>query len=260
VGTFPNQTDKNREPRVVWDQALSYHPGQKLSACSCPGSDHPGPRYDVGRGVPEIDILEGEIDPIRWQGVVSQSYQIAPFDSYYLWNTSTPPSTYYNPNITRPNPYSGGPYQEACSGLTYLDNTKYGGGPNAFSTYGVEYYSNPNHRSEGYITWFSGGAPTWTLTPGSIGPNPISNISQRIISEEPMVRILSRPISCAEVCPQYLLMNLAMAYNFQRQDFSRLRWPVSMYIDYVRVYQRRGTKDGLTCDPPQRPTKDYIER
>ena len=55
-------------------------------------------------------------------------------------------------------------------------------------------------------------------------------------------------------------MNLAMAYNFQRQDFSRLRWPVSMYIDYIRIYQRRGTKDGLTCDPPQRPTKDYIDR
>lgn len=31
-----------------------------------------------------------------------------------------------------------------------------------------------------------------------------------------------------------------------------------MYVDYVRVYQRPGVKDGLTCDPPNRPTLKYI--
>lgn len=31
-----------------------------------------------------------------------------------------------------------------------------------------------------------------------------------------------------------------------------------MYVDYVRVYQRAGTKNGITCDPPNRPTSKYI--
>ena len=33
-------------------------PGQRLSACTCAGEDHPGPDVTVGRGVPEIDIIE----------------------------------------------------------------------------------------------------------------------------------------------------------------------------------------------------------
>jgi hypothetical protein len=37
---------------------LSELPGQRLSACTCPNSDHPGPRPSVGRGAPEIDIFE----------------------------------------------------------------------------------------------------------------------------------------------------------------------------------------------------------
>lgn len=39
--------------------SLSYQPGQRLSACTCEsaGDEHPGP-VGVGRGSPEIDILE----------------------------------------------------------------------------------------------------------------------------------------------------------------------------------------------------------
>jgi hypothetical protein len=33
-----------------------------------------------------------------------------------------------------------------------------------------------------------------------------------------------------------------------------------MFIDYVRVYQRDGVKNGVTCDPPSRPTADYIAK
>lgn len=33
-------------------------PGQRLSACTCKGEDHPGPDVSVGRGSPEIDIIE----------------------------------------------------------------------------------------------------------------------------------------------------------------------------------------------------------
>src|ERR1700689_3369567 len=57
-------------------------PGQRLSACTCPGESHPGPVYSngsfVGRSSPEIDLLEALIDGNR--GQVSQSAQWAPFN------------------------------------------------------------------------------------------------------------------------------------------------------------------------------------
>lgn len=57
-------------------------PGQRLSACTCPGESHPGPVHQdgsyVGRSAPEIDLFEALVDGKR--GQVSQSAQWAPFD------------------------------------------------------------------------------------------------------------------------------------------------------------------------------------
>lgn len=40
-------------------------PGQRLSRCTCPGEDHPGPKHKdgtfVGRSAPEIDIFEAQV-------------------------------------------------------------------------------------------------------------------------------------------------------------------------------------------------------
>lgn len=60
---------------------FSYQPGQKVSACTCKGEDHPGPNPRVGRGAPEIDIIEAQNSNVRgrMQGEVSQSAQIAPY-------------------------------------------------------------------------------------------------------------------------------------------------------------------------------------
>jgi hypothetical protein len=33
-------------------------PGQRVSACTCSGEDHPGPVNTKGRGAPEIDAIE----------------------------------------------------------------------------------------------------------------------------------------------------------------------------------------------------------
>lgn len=33
-------------------------PGQRVSACTCKGEDHPGPVVTKGRGAPEIDAIE----------------------------------------------------------------------------------------------------------------------------------------------------------------------------------------------------------
>ena len=41
--------------------ALLSLPGQRTSACTCAGEDHPGPDVSKGRGVPEIDAIEVSI-------------------------------------------------------------------------------------------------------------------------------------------------------------------------------------------------------
>jgi hypothetical protein len=43
-------------------------------------------------------------------------------------------------------------------------------------------------------------------------------------------------------------------------DWANLQFPNYLRIDYVRVYQRSDGSGTLGCDPPDMPTKDYIER
>ncbi|KAJ3516407.1 hypothetical protein NLJ89_g1151 [Agrocybe chaxingu] len=90
VGTLPNQTyPGERRPAAALENGdgkangeLSYLPGQRLSACTCPGESHPGPvrkngEY-VGRSAPEIDMFEATVtDGV---GHVSLSAQFAPFN------------------------------------------------------------------------------------------------------------------------------------------------------------------------------------
>lgn len=56
---------------------------------------------------------------------------------------------------------------------------------------------------------------------------------------------------------QYIIFNLGMAYDFQRQDWANLQFPAKMMIDYVRVYQRQG-EESIGCNPSDHPTTDYI--
>ncbi|TEB39747.1 glycoside hydrolase family 16 protein [Coprinellus micaceus] len=244
LGTFPNQTGLDGAPGPdvlgTGNNKLSTLPGQRLSACTCPGSDHPGPRHNVGRGAPEVDILEAEIDRSRWVGRASQSLQVAPFNAAYRVVQDEPATTIYNRTITHINEYEGGPYQQAVSALTELDDKYYGG--DEFNVMGFELWSNPDRRSEGYITWFADGKPTWTVTPETIGADTRAQIGPRLIPEEPL----------------YVILNLGISKSFQDPDFENLRFPAQMKVDYVRIYQRPEAKDGLTCDPPNRPTAKYI--
>ncbi|KAG1715715.1 hypothetical protein ID866_1431 [Astraeus odoratus] len=244
VGTLPNQT-LNGVPAAAATGSpegdpLSYQPGQRLSACTCPGADHPGPSVTVGRGVPEIDILETQVDVSVFQGQVSQSFQTAPYNYQYQFNNNSPATTINDSTITQLNTYKGGVYQQALSAVSYIDSQNYNG--ENYATYGFEWWSNPNDRASGYITWYSQSAQTWKITQDSMGPDSTVQISQRLVPEEPM----------------YIIFNLGMAPSFQEQDFMHLEFPSTMYVDYVRVYQREGVQDGIGCDPPNYPTADYI--
>ena len=167
-------------------------PGQRLSACTCPGEDHPGPNVNVGRSAPEVDIVEAQIDVGRtpWTGVVSQSLQLAPFDDYYqIPDNTTRSVTIGNPRYTRANGWVGGEFQQAASHLTDIERDSYrltGGG---FSKWGFELHAEPENRDNGYITWVGGGREAWTLRSSGIGPNERVDVGQRLIPEEPMAMV-----------------------------------------------------------------------
>lgn len=196
VGTFPNQMDKSGNPTSSltngWDGGqLSNLPGQKLSACSCPGSDHPGPKVSKGRGVPEIDILEAQVDRSLGQGEVSQSFQIAPFDPFVKFFNSSPATTISDSTLTHFNSFTGTNLQQSVSAVTYVDNANYNG--SGYALYGLEYWSDPKNRDDGYVQWYSSGQESWKITSASIGPDEGSGVGQRLIPEEPLVRPLCPP-------------------------------------------------------------------
>ena len=198
VGTFPNQTNHDGTPLAASQGgshggALSFLPGQRLSACTCPQSDHPGPNVKTGRGVPEIDVLEAQVEVSTFTGEVSQSFQTAPYNAQYEFVNTSDVTPIYDDSKTFFNHYKGGPYQQAISAVTTIPSTVYNN--TDYAVYGYEWWSDPNNRDDGYITWYSQGQKTWTATAATIGPDPITGVSQRLIPEEPMVS-LARYCKC----------------------------------------------------------------
>lgn len=57
-----------------------------------------------------------------------------------------------------------------------------------------------------------------------------------------------------------MILNLGMAYNFQPPVWRNLVFPGTLKVDYVRMYQRDGRDDMVSCDPKDFPTRKYIER
>ncbi|KIR25912.1 glucosidase [Cryptococcus deuterogattii 99/473] len=235
-GTLANQTNpQGTGPEGALtsganDGPISYLPGQRMSSCTCKGEDHAGPDVTYGRGVPEIDVLEGQIDLTVNRGQVSQSAQFAPFDAGYEFLNTSKGAIQYDTDITIWNSYKGGTYQEAVSSLTYIDSNNYVGTSGKFGIYGFEMFSDPNNRNSGYITWVADGKKSWTMYPAAVGPLSSMNIGQRLISEEPMAMVI----------------NFGMSNNFQAIDLNHLTFPAEMHVDYMRVYQRSEGRIGST--------------
>lgn len=227
AGITPNQSSSD---------GISYLPGQRLNSCTCQGEDHPN--RGTGRGAPEIDILEGDVDTNIQNGVASQSLQVAPMDIWYIPDYNF--IEIHNKSITGTNPYAGGPFQQALSVVTTLnpewfekqiDNTN-----GSYQNYAYEYLNNDEN---GYIRWFVGDDPSFTVHQNAFAPN--GNIDWRLISKEPMSMIL----------------NLGVSNNWAYIDWPSIDFPISMSIDYIRVYQPED-EINLTCDPKDYPTFDYI--
>ncbi|QRV91234.1 glycoside hydrolase family 16 protein [Ceratobasidium sp. AG-Ba] len=229
VGTLSNQTRPDGTPRNAtvngdpsYDGVLSFLPGQRLSACTCQGESHPGPKRPdgsfVGRSAPEIDILEAQVDAGTLIGHVSQSGQWAPYNYGYEWfNTSV--------------------YQQTTSGLAITNQDCYTEGGGCFAVYGFEYKPG----TDGYITWTNDGKPSWTIYGAGMGPDPRVEIGARPVPQEPM----------------YMIVNLGISPNFGAIDFEHLVFPTWMLVDWIRVYQPKDAHN-VGCDPPDFPTADYI--
>ncbi|QRG40952.1 hypothetical protein FDK38_005446 [Candidozyma auris] len=229
AGITPNQSSPD---------GISYLPGQRLNVCTCSGEDHPNP--GVGRGAPEIDIIEGSVDDTLKTGVVSMSYQIAPYDVWYYPDYSF--VEIHNSEVCAMNTYTGGPLQQAVSGLVTLNSTWYerGVGAGKFQEYGYEYM---NDNDDGYITWYVGRGKenaAFTLHAWALSPN--GNVGFRRISKEPMS----------------IVINLGISNSWAYIDWPSLVFPSHMRVDYVRIYQPPDAIS-MTCDPEDYPTFDYIE-
>ncbi|RDB14975.1 putative beta-glucan synthesis-associated protein C23H3.11c [Hypsizygus marmoreus] len=256
VGTFANQTDKDKLgpaaalhsdfSREKYNYELSWLSGQRLSSCSCPGSDHPGPDVSKGRGAPEIDIFEAERDKDNPNGhVFSQSAQFAPFTHDYIYLNATQDEwVIYEPDMTRPNTYKGSAVQQAVSGIVKVPSDVFQGTGQRFLPVGFEYWANPSNQQEGFITWQVDGTKSHRLGSAAMAPDQGaggSGVGQRLIPEEPMS----------------IVLNLGISPNWQKIDPSTMIFPAEMLIDYVRVYQRKGHTN-VGCNPKDYPTEDYI--
>ncbi|KIK67788.1 glycoside hydrolase family 16 protein [Collybiopsis luxurians FD-317 M1] len=247
VGTAPNQTKNGLPEPATTDggadanYALSYLPGQKLSRCSCSGSDHPGPLHSdgsyVGRGAPEIDMFEAQVSDET--GEVSQSAQWAPFNDFYVWKNTSDNYKIYDSTTSKLNSYIGGSTQQASSvvSTTNQECYEYSDSP-CYAVYGFEY--KPGF-DDGYITWVNSGTAAWTIEAGGLAADTTVEISARPIPQEPM----------------YLIMNLGMSKNFGEVDLQHLTFPNHLRVDYVRVYQDPSNIN-IGCDPKDFPTYDYI--
>ncbi|UJO13308.1 Beta-glucan synthesis-associated protein KRE6 [Fulvia fulva] len=226
--------DTGITPNQSMTDGTSFLPGQRLPNCACYGEDHPTP--GTGRGAPEIDIAEVSGD---WGGlgvgVATQSFQVAPFDIFYYPNYEFMETPHYQFSFV--NTYTGGPFQEAVSTTTMLNNDWYDG--KAYQKYAFEYVPGGDKKS--HITWFVGDDEMMKFDARAIGPN--GNVQQRLIAEEPLSMIL----------------NLGFSHSWVNIDMANLRFPTVMRIDYVRWYQKPGD-EMVTCDPPGYETTDYIRR
>lgn len=224
---------------------LSWQPGQKLSACTCPGDDHPGPTHSdgsyVGRSAPELDLFEAQVN--GGQGSLSLSCQYMPAtEGYNLLNTTGTEYTLKHTNGNDPvqlNSYQGSVLQMAASAVAKTNQQSYQNAGGTFSVWGVEYESGIN----GWARWYMDGEEAWTLHSSALGYDPIAGISQRPMPDEPM----------------YLILNLAISHGFGAIDWDRITFPGTMQVDYIRIYQADDKKN-VGCDPPDRPTSDYINR
>jgi hypothetical protein len=131
---------------------------------------------------------------------------------------------------------------------------------------GFEYWSDPNDRNAGSITWQVDGQKSHRVVAAAVAPDQGdggSGVGQRLIPEEPMSIVMNLGMSRTSVLVvfSFLLWHLPVCVgkaNWQDINLSTMMFPAEMKVDYVRVYQRKG-QTNTGCSPKNYPTADYIQ-
>jgi beta-glucanase (GH16 family) len=130
--------------------------------------------------------------------------------------------------------------QQAGSYVTTVDQKCFEKTGQCFGVYGFEY--KPGF-DDGYIQWIADNKTSWHITAAALVPDAATGIGARPIPQEPL----------------YLIVNLGQSTGFTPNISPKLKYPVTMYVDYVRVYQPKGQRN-VGCDPKAFPTAKYIEQ
>lgn len=118
-----------------------------------------------------------------------------------------------------------------------LNNSWYDG--LLYQKYAFEY--TPGSDAKAGVKWWVSDEMTAGFDARALGPN--GNVGQRLVSEEPMS----------------LILNLGLSNSWVNIDWTRLEFPTTMRVDYIRWYQPEGA-ELITCDPPGYETTEYIAK
>ena len=55
-----------------------------------------------------------------------------------------------------------------------------------------------------------------------------------------------------------MILNLGISENWVAINWTAVKFPAIMRVDYVRIYQKEG-EESVTCDPPGYETTEYIK-
>ena len=83
--------------------------------------------------------------------------------------------------------------------MTNLNGSVFADGGAQFTKFGVEYWSNPSNRGEGFIEWVAD-EPVFRITANTFAGDESLGISDRLISEEPMAIVLNLAVSRTTYC------------------------------------------------------------
>ena len=65
----------------------------------------------------------------------------------------------------------------------------YAGDGSDHATFGYEHFANPSSPSDGFISWSMGGSEMFKMTAAALVADPKTLVSNRLVPEEPMVRV-----------------------------------------------------------------------
>jgi len=173
-------------------------------------------------------------------GIVYLISTSQPFNAEYKWFNTSDNLIIPNTTSTYLNPYMGGSFQQATSGVTETNQMAYELTGNQYSVYGFQY--KPGF-DDAYIAWISDGKLAWVLRQPGMAADSRVEISGRPVPQEPL----------------YIIVNLGMSKNFGYVDLDHLTFPTTMKVDWIRVYQKPSERN-VGCDPDDFPTAAYIEQ